>query len=190
VLTVDLLRPQAYSWGMPQLLVEAPWSDRSAFGNAQCLDCRYDIDRFDLRTGPATHQKPPQMGPGDRILFHAVIHVRLFAEGEILGTPHWTKDPEWGLRWPWVYPCRVDVWVPLIKQGLLSSEVVPERAFKRIQAGGEYAKLSAIEYEELLDALLAQPNAHKRSSRAPSQTKAIHCRRHRSSADPGDTLWA
>jgi len=73
---------------------------------------------------------------GDRVLFHAVIHVQLFAEGEIIGTPRWTKDPEWGLRWPWVYPCRIDVWVPLIEQGLPSSEVVPKRAFRRIQAGG------------------------------------------------------
>lgn len=79
-----------------------------------------------------------------------------------LGTPNWTKDPEWGLRWPWVYPCRVDVWVPLIEQGLSSSELVPKRAFKRIQAGGDFAKLSAEEYAELRNALLAQPDACQR----------------------------
>ena len=150
-------------WLKPLGVTDPP----SAMPNDWTAD--YDIDHFDLRTGPATHQKPPQMGPGDRVLFHAVIHVRLFAEGEILGTPRWTKDPEWGLRWPWVYPCRVDAWVPLIEQGLPSSEVVPERAFKRIQAGGEYAKLSAVEYEELLDALLAQPSVRERPSHAPSQ---------------------
>lgn len=121
-----------------------------------------DLDHFALRTGPATHRKPPQMGPGDRVLFHAVIHVQLFAEGEIIGTPRWTKDPEWGLRWPWVYPCRIDVWVPLIEQGLPSSEVVPKRAFRRIQAGGDYAKLAAKEHAELLSALRAQPDSRQR----------------------------
>jgi hypothetical protein len=122
-----------------------------------------DVDRFDLRTGPATHRKPPQMGKGDRVLFHAVIHVRLFAEGQILGNPDWKKDPKWGLRWPWVYPCRIDTWVPLIEQGLPSSEVVPRRAFKRIQAGGDFAKLSIDEYKDLLNALLAQPDVCRRS---------------------------
>lgn len=120
------------------------------------------VDQFELRTGPATPRKPPQMGPGDRFLFHAVIHVRVFAEGEITGTPSWKKDPEWGLRWPWVYPCRIDTWVPLIEQGLPSSEVVPKRAFRRIQAGGDFAKLSVEEYAELLDALLAQPDVRQR----------------------------
>lgn len=122
-----------------------------------------DLDHFDLRTGPATQRKPPQMGPGDRVLFHAVIHVRLFAEGEIVGRPNWKKDPKWGLRWPWVYPSRIDVWVPLIEQGLPSSEVVPKRAFRRIQAGGDFAKLSADQHEELLNELLTQPDARRRS---------------------------
>jgi len=121
-----------------------------------------DLELFDLRTGPATQRKPPQMGRGDRVLFHAVTHVRLFAEGEILGRPEWKKDPKWDLRWPWVYPCRIDVWVPLIEQGLPSSEVVPSRAFKRIQAGGDFAKLSPGEYQTLLAALLEVPQAQRR----------------------------
>lgn len=121
-----------------------------------------NLDHFDLRTGPATHRKPPQMGRGDRVLFHAVIHVRLFAEAEIVGNPDWKRDPKWDLRWPWVYPCRVDVWVPLVEQGLSSSAVVPGRAFKRIQAGGDFAKLSSDEYEELLNALLRQPGVRQR----------------------------
>jgi hypothetical protein len=122
----------------------------------------HSLDHFDLRTGPAIPQKIPQMGRGDRVLFHAVIHVRLFAEGEILWRPEWKEDPVWGFRWPWVYPCRIDVWVPLIEQGLASSEVVPKRALGRIQAGGDFAKLSAEEYSRLLNALRAQPNARQR----------------------------
>jgi hypothetical protein len=123
-----------------------------------------DLGHFDLRTGPATHRRPPQMGRGDRVLFHAVIHVQLFAEAEIIGNPSWRKDPEWGLRWPWVYPSRVDAWVPLIEQGLPSSEVVPKRAFKRIQAGGDFAKLSADEHRTLLNALLVQPHVRRRNA--------------------------
>jgi hypothetical protein len=55
--------------------------------------------------------------------------------------------------------------VPLIGQGLSSSAVVPERAFKRIQAGGDYAKLSPGEYKEMLNALLAQPDVCQRPRR-------------------------
>ncbi len=32
-----------------------------------------DLDSFDLITGPATQRKPPQMGRGDHVLFHAVM---------------------------------------------------------------------------------------------------------------------
>lgn len=73
------------------------------------------LDDFELTTGPAKIQNPPQMGRGDRVLLHAVIHSRVFAEGEILGNPKWTPGHQWGDRWPWVYPCRIDSWVPLVK---------------------------------------------------------------------------
>lgn len=66
------------------------------------------LEDFQLTTGPARVQSPPQMGCGDRVLLHAVIHARVFAEGEILGNPEWRPDHKWGSRWPWVYPCRID----------------------------------------------------------------------------------
>jgi hypothetical protein len=118
-----------------------------------------NLSAFQLRTGPATHRKPPKMGPHDRVLFHAVIHVRLFAAAEIVGPPRWNKDPVWGLRWPWVYPCRVDTWVPLIEQGLHTTELAPKNALGRIQLGGDYAQLSKEKYEEMELALRSLPDA-------------------------------
>jgi hypothetical protein len=40
------------------------------------------------------------MGRGHLVLFHAVIHVRLFAAAEILDNPQWKRHPVWDLRWP------------------------------------------------------------------------------------------
>jgi len=122
-----------------------------------------DLSSFQLRTGPATYKKPPQMGPHDRVLFHAVIHVRLFAEAEITGTPSWTKDPVWGLRWPWVYPCRVDTWVPLVTQGLHTTDLAPKKALGRIQLGGDYAQLTKDEYEKMLQALQGLQHCESRN---------------------------
>lgn len=51
-----------------------------------------DLDNFMIITGPATPKKPPQMGGGDKILFHAVGHVRLYAAGELNGSPRY--DPK------------------------------------------------------------------------------------------------
>lgn len=122
----------------------------------------YPLDDFALRTGPATHRQPPQMGKGDRVLFHAVIHARVFAEGEVLGNPEWKRDPVWGLRWPWVYPCRVDAWVPLIDQGPRTSEVAPRQAVGRIQLGGDFAKLTPDDHGKILSALTSRPTAQRR----------------------------
>ena len=66
-----------------------------------------ELDPFELMTVPAKIQNPPQMGRGDRVIFHAVIHVRLFGFGEILGNPKFIRDTKWAQRWPWIYPCRV-----------------------------------------------------------------------------------
>jgi len=121
-----------------------------------------DLDRFDLITGPATHRKPPQMGRGDLVLFHAVIHVRLFAAAEILDNPQWKRHPVWELRWPWVYPCRVDVWVPLIEDGPRTTEIAPKKVIGRLQTGADFAKLTLPEYEALLDELRARPTVQDR----------------------------
>jgi hypothetical protein len=124
-----------------------------------------DLHEYDLMTGPATPRKPPQMGKGDLVLFHAVIHVRLFAAAEILGNPDWRRNPKWGLRWPGVYPCRVDICVPLIEDGVRTTGVAPKRAVGRLQAGADFAKLSQAEYEGLRDRLLEQPTVRRRANR-------------------------
>jgi hypothetical protein len=121
-----------------------------------------DLDSYAFATGPATHRQPPQMGPHDRVVFHAVIHVRVFAEGEILGIPRWERDPVYDLRWPWVYRCRVDLLVPEIRQGVPTPDIAPKRALGRIQAGGDFASLSREEYESIRDGLAAQPAARRR----------------------------
>jgi hypothetical protein len=117
------------------------------------------LDDFELTTGPAKIQNPPQMGRGDRVLLHAVIHSRVFAEGVILGNPTWEPNRLHGDRWPYVYPFRVDVWVPLVKDGPRTADYAPTRAIGRIQAGGEYAPLSKQEYEVVLAALRDAPTA-------------------------------
>jgi len=115
------------------------------------------FEDFELTTGPAKIQNPPQMGRGDRVLLHGVIHSRVFAEGEILGNPKWTPDHQWGDRWPWVYAFRIDSWVPLVKDGPRTIDYAPRRAIGRVQAGGEYAGLSKQEYEIVIAALRNAP---------------------------------
>jgi hypothetical protein len=121
-----------------------------------------DLERYEFATGPATQRQPPQIGRGDLVLFHAVIHVRLFAAAEITGNPRWRKDPVYDLRWPWVYPCRVTVWVPLLEDGPRTTEIAPKKAMGRIQFGADFADLTASEYRSLLDELLACPTVQTR----------------------------
>jgi hypothetical protein len=121
-----------------------------------------NLDQFDLITGPAKEQEPPQMGPGDLVLFHAVIHVKLFAAAEILGHPEWKRHAVWDLRWPWVYPSRVDVWVPLIADGPRTTEIAPKKVIGRLQTGADFAKLTPTEYQVLLDELLDRPTVRQR----------------------------
>jgi hypothetical protein len=129
--------------------------------NAWTVDA--DLDEFPLITGPATQRQPPQMGRGDLVLFHAVIHVCLFAAAEILDNPQWKKHSVWGLRWPWAYPCRVHTWVSVVERGPRTTEIAPKKAIGRIQSGSDFAKLSQNEYQRLLDALLAQPTVQRRT---------------------------
>jgi hypothetical protein len=61
---------------------------------------RADLESFAIISGPATAKKPPQMGGGDKILFHAVGHVRLYAAGELTGSPRYDpKYTEWGVSY-------------------------------------------------------------------------------------------
>jgi hypothetical protein len=122
----------------------------------------FDLEDFELMTGPAKIQNPPQMGRGDRVIFHAVIHVALFAVGEILGNPSFSHESQWAPRWPWLYPCRVDAWLSRITDGPRSTAVAPKAAMGRIQRGGEYARLTVVEYNECLRHLLACPSVKKR----------------------------
>jgi hypothetical protein len=121
-----------------------------------------DLDSFDLITGPAIERRPPQMGTGDLVLFHAVNPVRLFAAAEILDKPEWKRHSVWGLRWPWTYPCRVDVWVPLIEDGPRTTEIAPKKVIGRLQTGADFAKLTRQEYEALLGELFARPTVQQR----------------------------
>jgi len=119
------------------------------------------LEDFELTTGPATPKKRPKMGRGDRVLLHAVIHSRVFAEGEILGNPSYQPGRPGGDRWPYVYPFRIDVWVPLVKDGPRTADFAPKSALGRIQRGGEYASLSRDEYLRVLDVLRSAPTAHE-----------------------------
>lgn len=120
-----------------------------------------DLDSWDVLSGPA-QRTPPKMGKGDLMLCHAVIHSRVFAAAEILENPKWRLDDLWADRWPWVYPVRVDVWVPLITDAPKSSELVPARAMGAIQAGGPYAELSQQEYEDVVEELRRVPSVQVR----------------------------
>jgi len=134
----------------PPRYVEAEWIGES------------DLSSYEIISGPATPRKPPQMGRGDLVLFHAVGHVRLYAAGEILETAHWKPHPYWGSRFPWAYPVRVDVWVPNVFDGPRTTEVAPKKIVGRLQAGAPYARLTKEEYETLLQELARSPKAQTR----------------------------
>jgi hypothetical protein len=120
------------------------------------------LDDFELTTGPATPKKRPEMGRGDRVLLHAVGRSRVFAEGEITGNPTYEPGRPGGDRWPYVYPCRIDIWVPFVKAGPATKDSAPKNAVGRIQRGAAYAPLSSEEYHRILTALEASPTICRR----------------------------
>jgi hypothetical protein len=120
-----------------------------------------DLENFPIMSGPAS-DKPPKMGRGDNVLFHAVGHVRLYAAGELIRNPKVNRDPEWGHRFPWAYRVRVDAWVPNVLDGLHTPTVAPAKAMGHLQTGGPYASLTREQYERLLDELLKLPSARRR----------------------------
>ena len=75
---------------------------------------------LELMTGPDKRETPPTMRPGDCVVLHAVGHGHVFAAGQILSEPKWTPDADTGWdpeRWPWIYQCQINVWVPLVNLG-------------------------------------------------------------------------
>jgi hypothetical protein len=135
---------------VPHNLVDDDWSSERG------------LDDFELTTGPATPKKRPEMGRGDRVLLHAVGYSRVFAEGEILGNPSYQPDRPGGDRWPYVYPCRLDTWVPLVKDGPRTVDCAPKKAVGRIQTGAPYALLTREEYGAILSALEASTTVCRR----------------------------
>jgi hypothetical protein len=122
-----------------------------------------ELDAFDIETGPATPRKPPQMGGGDKVLFHAVGHVRLYAAGELLGSPRYDPNHSaWSDRFPWVYPVRVDLWVPNLLDGPRTTGIAPARAMGHLQTGGPYARLTSAQYGAMLATLAAAPTVRAR----------------------------
>jgi hypothetical protein len=103
------------------------------------------------------------MGKRDRVIFHAVGHAKIFGAAEILENPTYHLHPFWKDRFPWVYPVRVDIWIPLITDGPQTSEVAPARAVGRLRAGGPYALLTAEDYKHLVDELLLVASAQMRN---------------------------
>jgi len=121
-----------------------------------------DIERWEILSGPSA-RNPPKMGRGDQLIFHAVGHARMFGAGEILETPRYSTHPVWKERFPWVYPVRVETWIPIVTDGLRTSELVSKRVLGRLQAGAPYVDLTREEFEALRDALkgLASARFHE-----------------------------
>jgi hypothetical protein len=81
----------------------------------------------------------------------------------LIGTPDYDpKFSEWGDRFPWVYPVRVDVWVPNVLDGLHTTDVAPAAAVGHLQSGGPYAGLTRAQYESLVEELVKLPAVKQR----------------------------
>jgi hypothetical protein len=118
------------------------------------IDARQvDLDRWEILSGP-DQRNPPAIGTGDHLIFHAVGHARLFGAGEVLSAPRWKRDDFWGTRFPWIYPIRVDIWLPTISQGPRVSDALPSRVLGRLQAGAPYAPLTPEQHQALMSELL------------------------------------
>lgn len=98
-------------------------------------------------TGPKSRRTPPAIAKGDLVLLHGVHYVRLFAEARVLCHPRDdTVAPGHRDRWPWEIDLELLAWVEHIPEGALSSEALPDRAFRRIQVGAPYAAVSSDEF--------------------------------------------
>ncbi|MHB8694338.1 MAG: hypothetical protein ACYDHH_24120 [Solirubrobacteraceae bacterium] len=125
---------------------------------------RDPVQLLELMTGPAERATKPVMRPGDQFVLHAVGHGHVFAEGRIESGPTWApaRESRWDpKRWPWIYACRVDTWVPLVDRGP-RTWVYAERVKGQIQFGRPYAELTRAEHESLVAALRTSRTARKR----------------------------
>jgi hypothetical protein len=129
-----------------------------------------DPDRpLEMMTGPSSRSTKPAMRPGDRVLLHAVGHGHVFAAGEIESGPRWERDrvskwdPE---RWPWMYSCRIQTWVPRVFGGPSTWDHAA-RVKGQIQFGSPYAELDRTEYEALFSALCASRSVLHRPRGSP-----------------------
>jgi hypothetical protein len=81
-------------------------------------------------TPPLVCRRPASSSPGTRISSHTrgaasgmgpsarrSLRAADRRPGEILGHEIWEHNPNWGERWPWVYPVRVDIWVDDVEAG-------------------------------------------------------------------------
>jgi hypothetical protein len=118
---------------------------------------RDPTEALELMTGPSSRSTKPAMRPGDSFVLHAVGHGNVFAAGQIESGPRWSPDriSRWDpSRWPWVYSCRVETWVPRVLAGPHTWDYV-SRVKGQIQFGSPYAELNQGEYDALISALSA-----------------------------------
>ena len=96
----------------------------------------------------------PAIAKNDLVLLHGVHDVRLSAEARVISHPRDnTIEPGYRDRWPWELDLELHAWVDLITDGVPSGEVLPSRAFRRIQVGAPYAQVSVEEFETARQAL-------------------------------------
>jgi len=68
----------------------------------------------------------------------------------------------WGTRFPWTFPVRLDVWIPLMRDAPKTTAVAPAKVVGRIQRSAYYVELTSAEYGKLVDDLRAVPSVATR----------------------------
>jgi hypothetical protein len=114
-----------------------------------------------VMTGSESPGGRPKMQRGDRVVLHAVGHKCTFAAGELVSPARRRSDAgsPWSVdQWPWTYECRLDVWVPLVRAGPRTWDLVP-RVKGHISYGAPYSRLTESEYASLVFALRHRPQA-------------------------------
>lgn len=152
---------------MPQAWLKSFGDSRRPIRNDWVNEFLLDpLEPLVLMTGPSARRTRPAMRRGDQVVLHAVGHGRVFAAGQIESGPTWAPEREtrWDpTRWPWIYGCRVDTWVPLVHWGPHTWDHAA-RVKGQIQFGRWYAELTSAEHERLVSALGASRGASQRPS--------------------------